>query len=123
MLKKMLFAAMVASAITTAAVMPLPASAQVVVQVAPPPLRHEVVPAPRRGHVWVPGYWEWRGRRHVWIPGTWVVARPGYAYVAPAWVERNGRWYFERGRWNRGDRDGDGVPNRYDRHPNNPYRR
>src|SRR3954452_17108976 len=100
MLKKMLFAAMVASAVTTAAVMPLPAAAQVYVQVAPPPMRTEVIPAPRHGHVWVPGYWEWRGHRHVWIPGTWVVARPGYAYVAPMWIERNGRWYLERGRWN-----------------------
>ena len=35
------------------------------------------------------------------------------------WRERGGRWEYDRGRW---DRDGDGVPNRYDRRPNNPYR-
>jgi hypothetical protein len=31
---------------------------------------------------------------------------------------------MERGGWNRGrhDRDGDGVPNRMDDHPNNPNR-
>ena len=101
MFKKLLFATLVASAVTVAAVMPLPAAAQVYVQVAPPAPRVEVVPAPRRGFAWVPGYWEWRGRRHVWVGGTWVRERPGYAYVSPAWVQRDGRWYFERGRWNR----------------------
>jgi hypothetical protein len=45
--------------------------------------------------------------------------------VAPNWVERDGHWVMERGRWDRGgrhDRDGDGVPNRMDEHPNNPNR-
>ncbi len=45
--------------------------------------------------------------------------RPGYAYVAPRWVERgNGQWYMVGGNWERGpngDRDGDGIANRYDR--------
>lgn len=122
MLKKLLAAALISTAIGTVAA-PGVASAQIYVQTAPPPVRVEAVPAPRRGHVWVPGYWEWRHHRHVWVPGTWVVARPGYAYVSPRWTERGGRWYFERGRWNRGDRDHDGVPNRYDNHPDNPYRR
>ena len=123
MFKKLLSAALVATAATVAVITPLPAAAQVYVQVAPPPLRVEPVPAARRGYVWVPGYWEWRHRRHVWVPGTWVASRRGYAYVSPTWHQRDGRWYFERGRWNRGDRDGDGVPNRYDRRPDNPYRR
>jgi hypothetical protein len=30
---------------------------------------------------------------------------------------------MEQGRWHRGDRDGDGVPNRMDRAPNDPTRR
>jgi hypothetical protein len=29
---------------------------------------------------------------------------------------------MERGGWRRGDRDGDGIPNREDAHPNNPNR-
>jgi hypothetical protein len=120
MFKKLLVAAMFASAVGTVAA---PAAAAVYVQVAPPPLRTEPVPGPRRGHVWVPGYWEWRHHRHVWVPGHYVVSRPGYRYVGPTWVDRGGRWYFERGGWRRGDRDGDGVPNRYDRHPNDPTRR
>ena len=93
------------------------------VREAPPPLRDEAVPALRRGHHWVPGYWRWQGRRHVWHRGTWVRARPGYAYTNPSWVERDGRWQFRQGQWARGDRDGDGVPNRLDRRPNDPTRR
>ena len=120
MFKKLLVAAMFASAIGTVAV---PAAAAVYVQVAPPPLRVEPAPVPRRGYVWVPGYWEWRHRQHVWIPGRYVTARPGYVYVGPTWVERGGRWYYTEPGWRAHDRDGDGVPNRLDRHPDNPYRR
>lgn len=87
---------------------------------APPPPRYEAVPAPRRGHVWAPGYWEPRGHRHVWRAGHWVQSRPGYVYRQPAWVQHGGRWDYRPSRW---DRDGDGVPNRYDRNPNNPHRR
>jgi YXWGXW repeat-containing protein len=97
----------------------LPAAAQVYVQVAPPPPRHEVVPAPRPGRVWVPGHWEWRGHRHVWIGGMWMTERHGYAYRQPEWKEHDGRWEYRRGGW---DRDGDGVPNRFDHQPNNPHR-
>lgn len=90
------------------------------VRIAPPPPRHEHLPPPRVGYVWVPGYWDWRGHRHVWVGGTWVKARHGHRYTPHRWVERNGGWYMERGRW---DRDRDGIPDRVDRHPNNPYRR
>ena len=95
----------------------------ITVREAPPPMRAEVVPAPRRGYVWTPGYWNWQGRHHVWHNGTWVRARPGYVYAAPSWAERDGRWEFRQGRWARGDRDGDGVPNAVDRRPNDPTRR
>lgn len=99
---------------------------------APPPPRYEVVPAPRRGMVWVPGHWEWRGHRHVWMSGYWTKMRPGYHYRPAQWHEREGRWYMQPGGWDRDgdgvpnrydrDRDGDGVPNRYDRRPDNPRR-
>src|SRR5687767_14122437 len=71
MLKKLLAAGLLAATIGTISV---PAFAQVYVQVAPPSLRHEVVPSPRHGHLWVPGHWAWRGHRHHWVPGHWVVA-------------------------------------------------
>lgn len=89
------------------------------VNIAPPPLRYEVVPVARRGYVWVPGYWDWRGRRHVWVGGVWARERRGYVYQPHRWEQRGDGWYINRGRW---DRDGDGIPNRRDRHPNNPYR-
>jgi hypothetical protein len=52
-----------------------------------------------------------------------VRERHGYYYAPTRWVERDGRHYYYGGGWRRGDRDGDGVPNRYDRAPDNPYRR
>lgn len=87
---------------------------------APPAPRYEAAPRARRGMAWVPGHWEWRGHRHVWMAGYWVKARPGYHYREPRWAEQGGRWNMQPGGW---DRDGDGVPNRYDRRrPDNPYR-
>ena len=73
----------------------------IVVEVAPPPARVEVVPEPRRGYVWAPGYWDWRGRRHVWHNGYWVRERRGYHWTPHRWVERGGRYEFENGRWER----------------------
>lgn len=142
--------------IGTAALIPPEASAQARVDIiignAPPPVRYEVIPAPRRGWEWVPGYWNWNGRRHYWIGGHWERVRPGYYFQHPEWQQHNGGWHLNRGGWQRGerhdnrneygnrghgygdrdrdgipnrmdrDRDGDGVPNRYDRNPNNPYR-
>jgi len=71
------------------------------VEIAPPDLRVEPVPEPRRGYVWVPGYWEWRNRHHVWISGRWLRERKGYHWVPDGWVEHNGRWHREYGRWER----------------------
>ncbi len=96
----------------------------VYIRVAPPVQYVEAVPSYRSGYVWVPGYWDWRadrhGGRHVWVEGSWLRERHGYAYRPHRWVDNGGHWVQERGHW---DRDGDGVPNRYDRYPNNPYRR
>jgi hypothetical protein len=60
--RKLLIAALAFSSIGLA---PLPAAAavEVYLDVAPPAPRYEVVPAPRRGYVWQPGFWEWRGDR------------------------------------------------------------
>ena len=158
-------------AIGAAATAALPAQAQphvsVIISNAPPAPIYERIPGPRRGHVWAPGYWEWRGNRHDWRPGHYVVARPGYVYAPPSWHHRGNRWVMEPSRWDRGpgrhhghppvyvrgpdrhdrdhdrghrgrdrhdrddrdrhhgrgrDSDRDGVPNRHDRRPDNPYR-
>ena len=136
-------ALLAALAVSSIGFIPVPASAQVYIDIAPPAPRYEVIPADRAGYVWQPGYWDWRGSRHVWVRGHWVRERQGLYFHPSRWVERDGRWYLEKGRWDReryayrgrGDRDRDGVPNRYDRdrdndgvpnrfddRPNNPYR-
>ena len=54
-------------ALCTLAVLSTPAIARVNfkvdIQVAPPPPQVDVVPAPRPGFVWAPGYWAWE-REH-----------------------------------------------------------
>lgn len=118
--KKVLISALFAAGMIGAMATPLPseAASNVVIQVdrAPPQPRREAVPKPRRGYVWAPGHWRWNKsrNRHVWVAGTWVKARPGYAYRAPEWVERDGRWHYQGSRW---DRDGDGIANRRDPTP------
>ena len=123
-LRKSLVAVLCAASFGAISV-PITASAEVGIyfNVAPPPVRYEAVPAPRRGYVWSEGYWNARGQRHVWQAGHWERQRTGYHFNQPTWTQRDDRWQLERGRWNRGDRDGDGVPNSRDRAPDNPNRR
>lgn len=119
--RKLLLGAMVAGAIGAAA--PAVYAVDIFVNAPPPPLRVEVTPAPRAGYVWAPGYWDYRADRHVWTRGHWERERSGMYYHSPRWTERDGRWVMERRGWDRNpDRDGDGVPNRVDRAPDNPYR-
>jgi hypothetical protein len=135
MMKKILLGTMVAATLSVGSVSV--ATADVFVRVAPPAPRTEVMPAPRKGYVWTPGYWDYRAGRHIWVQGTYVREKHGYHYANPQWHERDGRWVLERGHWSRGggdrdhdgipnrvdrDRDNDGVPNRYDSNPNNPRR-
>ena len=85
----------------------LPASAQVTaglyVDLAPPPARVEVVPAPRPGYVWSQGYWRWEEprRSHVWVEGSFIAERPGHRWHNHSWVSRDNRYYYEPGRWER----------------------
>lgn len=86
-----------------AAWMPLPSMAQtglgLVINSAPPAPRFESVPAPRRGYVWAPGYWNWDGGRHVWTGGHWESARDGYQYQSSEWVRDNGGYRLRGGGW------------------------
>ena len=120
MLNKSLLGAIIAAG-SLLGLAPSVANAQynAIVSVAPPPPLQEAVPPPRRGQVWSPGHYEWRGNQHVWVPGHWIQARNGYDYREPRWVQRgNGEWMLVGGNWERrgpyGDRDRDGVPNAYD---------
>ena len=138
MLKPTLLAAVVAASLGTVAA-PSAAQVGVTINIGPPALRYEAVPAPRRGYDWAPGFWVWRPnrQRHNWVAGSWMRSRPGYIYQQPNWVENGGRWQHRRGAWahrdidrdgdgirnrNDRDRDGDGVPNRRDNAPDNPRR-
>ena len=142
---KRVLVAVAAIALGAAAFLPTQALAEVGVNIvignAPPPVRYEVVPAPRRGYEWAPGYWNWSGRRHEWSQGHWEQSRPGYVYQRSEWRQDGDRWQLNRGGWTtvenrdtshrrehwadredgRGrhdgyrDRDHDGVPNRHDR--------
>lgn len=72
------------------------------VRIAPPPLPAVVIPPPRVGFVWAPGYWQWNGARHVWVEGRWLRARPGFRWVPEHWVGRRGHYRFVAGHWARG---------------------
>jgi WXXGXW repeat (2 copies) len=74
----------------------------IIVEIAPPPARVEVVPVQRHGYTWAPGYWGWQRNQHVWVRGHTMRARTGYAWAPDRWNEVNGRHEFQRGRWTRG---------------------
>lgn len=119
--RKLLAAALIATGALAAAAIPRTSSASVDVHVQyrPPAPRVEMYPAVRQGYVWVPGYWDWRGHRQIWVEGLWARERHHHHYPANRWEGRDYGRYRDGGRW---DRDGDGTPDRYDRHPYHPYR-
>lgn len=91
----------------------------IIVQGPPPPVRYEVVPAPRPGYLWVPGYWGGNGAGYVWVDGHWEFARPGYVYARPEWRHDRDHWYLERGGWREArapDRYRDAHRDHHDRH-------
>ena len=95
------FLAVCATSALGSLAVPAIADVGVFVDVAPPPPRVEVVPAPRPGYTWAPGFWEWRHGQHVWVRGHWMRERHGMYWHPDRWVEREGRWGFERGHWDR----------------------
>ena len=106
--KKLLVSALLAAGTIGAAATPLASAATTHFELSyGAPVRHAYDGGHRPGYVWVPGYRTWDGYRRAWVPGHWERARGyrGYAQHTPRW-----------------DRDGDGVANRYDARPNNPYR-
>lgn len=97
------FATVYLAAVAGGAVLPAVASAaaNVDIDVAPPAPRVEVVPPPRVGYEWAPGFWAWRGGAHVWVSGRWVVERRGYHWVPDRWVRVGPHWHYARGYWAR----------------------
>lgn len=65
----------------------------------PPPAPYEMIPAPRPGFVWAPGYWTWDGYRYVWVQGRWMAQRPGYIYAPGMWIQSGPSWTWQPERW------------------------
>jgi hypothetical protein len=79
----------------------------IVIEIAPPPARVEVVPASRHGYTWAPGYWAWQRGHHVWVNGHMIRTRSGYEWTPDRWHQVDNRHEFQPGRWTRGsDRHG-----------------
>lgn len=101
MFKKTLLAGIVAAG-SLIGLVPTAANAQytAIVATAPPPPIAEAVPEERRGYVWSPGHYEWRGNQYVWVRGHWIADRAGYEYREPRWVQRgSGEWVLVGGDW------------------------
>ena len=74
-------------------------SLDVVIHTPPPPVRVEVVPAPRPGYVWAPGYWSWDRGQHFWQEGYWEAERSDARFVPAHWVDTPGGWRFMPAHW------------------------
>lgn len=77
-------------------------AARVVIRVAPPEPRHEVVlPRPGPNHVWVPGYWNWNGTAYAWVPGVWQLPPRRHSRWIPGHYRhfRRGGWEWIPGHW------------------------
>jgi hypothetical protein len=54
-----------------------------------------VRPTPR--HVWVPGYWGYRGGTRVWIGGAWLLPQTNWVWIAPHWQWNGYSWVWAPG--------------------------
>ncbi len=77
------------------------ANAQIVVRIGPPPPRPvEVVPGPRPGYYWVPGYHRWDGHGYRWVRGHYAhPPRPGVVWHPGEWREERGGHVWHEGYW------------------------
>ncbi|MCC7175539.1 MAG: YXWGXW repeat-containing protein [Bryobacterales bacterium] len=65
----------------------------------PPPYAARAAHA-RAGRVWVPGYYQWTGRRYRWVEGRWVrPPRPGMVWVPGYREHRRGVYVWVEGHW------------------------
>jgi len=95
-MRKLFLCAVIAA---SSATMPAAAEISINLNFGPPAPRYEVIPAPRPGYAWAPGYWRWENERHVWRTGRWIEARSGSHWVADRWEPKDGRHYYSPGRW------------------------
>ncbi len=77
-------------------------AAPIVINVAPPPPRIEIISAaPSPNHVWIGGYWRWNNNngRHEWVNGHWEQRRDGQFWAPGHWVRNGNSWSFSGGFW------------------------
>ena len=98
-IRRTIIGAMLAIGATAIPVAGQAARYDVDIEIAPPPDRVEVVPAPRHGYVWAPGYHRWDHGHHVWVRGHWIREREGHRWVPHRWEQRGERWRFQEGHW------------------------
>jgi len=99
---KEIFGVLILAALATA--IPLRAhgaSVGIDVNVGPPAVVQETVPAPREGYTWAPGYWDYDNGRHEWRKGHWERNHAGEHWRNSEWREHEGHWTLERGHWDR----------------------
>jgi hypothetical protein len=73
------------------------------------------------------GYPNYQAPAYVYSEPAYVYSQPSYVYTQPSYVYSQPSYgysqpYYGGHRHYRPDRDHDGVPDRFDRRPNNPYR-
>ena len=76
--------------------------AVVVVDESPPEPQYEPTPAPRSGHVWVRGHWEFRNNQWKWSRGYWKTQRASHVWVEGHWERRGNRHHWIAGSWQAG---------------------
>jgi len=76
------------------------AQEEVEIDLAPPPVRVEVIPAaPSPRHFWIHGYYGWYRGAHVWYPGRYELNRTGWSWSEARWALVGRRWHFYPGHW------------------------
>jgi hypothetical protein len=72
----------------------------IVSAMAPPAPRVVIVPEPRPGYEWQPGYWTRESGDWAWVDGRWVELPPHYRYAPTHWEQApDGTWQLIPGRW------------------------
>ena len=98
--RKLMLATLLLSAAASIAPGVSLAAVNIDIDVAPPPARVEVVPGPREGYVWAPGYWAWRGHEHVWVGGHWSARpHPGAVWMHAHWSSHGHHHVWVSGYW------------------------
>lgn len=76
----------------------------VIIELPPPPPREEIIiTQPSPAHIWIRGYWGWRGGQHAWVAGHWELPpHAGHVWIEPRWEHRDRGYVFIAGTWRHG---------------------